>query len=265
MPHIQRTDVKVYYESYGEGTPIVFLHPFSTNRNIWHFQTFAFAENYRCIIVDHRGHGSSDKPTAGYAIEEQAADVIAIMDDAGIDKAVLVGNSIGGMIAMQVNLDAPERVIGNLILSSGTNLAAGMPPEAGEAFQQDWRAAFAGLLEGTLSEKSKKDKPELMDLLRGYYMTDDNFTEDVFVGSSSDPSGVFNWNITSTIGNIARPTLVIAGVEDQATTVEANQFLSDNIPNAELKIVENVGHFYQLERPSDFNDELRGFLSKLSL
>ena len=166
---------------------------------------------------------------------------------------------------MQVNLDAPDRVLGNLILSSGTNLAAGMPPEVGEAFQKDWRGAFGGLLDGALSEKSKKNKPELMDLLRGYYMVDENFTEEVFVGSSSDPSGVFAWNISATIGNITKPTLVIAGVEDQATPVEANQFLSDNIPGAELKIVEDVGHFYQLERPSDFNDDLRGFLSKLSL
>ncbi len=263
MPYVKRNDVQVYYESYGQGSPIVFLHPFSTNANIWHFQTFAFAQQHQCIIIDHRGHGRSDKPAAGFAIEEQAADVVAVLDDAGIDQAVLVGNSIGGMIAMQVNLDAPERVRGTLILSSGTNLAAGMPPEAGEAFAQDWRGAFAGLLEGALSAKSKQQKPELMDLLVGYFMVDDNFTEATFGGSAGDPSGVFNWNISDRLGEITKPTLVIAGAEDQATPLEANQFLADNIPGARIKVVEDVGHFYQLERPADFNNDLRSFLKEL--
>ena len=124
MPHINRDGVKVYYESFGQGLPIVFLHPWSTNRYIWTNQLLEFARNHQCIVVDHRGHGLSDKPAEGYGIGEMAADVVAILDDAGIDRAVLVGNSIGGMVAMQTSLDAPERVIGNLILSSGTNLGA---------------------------------------------------------------------------------------------------------------------------------------------
>ena len=82
MPHITRNGVKVYYESHGAGSPaIVFLHPFSTNRFIWAFQVPAFAQNHRCIVVDHRGHGLSDKPAEGYAIGEMAADVVAILDD----------------------------------------------------------------------------------------------------------------------------------------------------------------------------------------
>ena len=164
---------------------------------------------------------------------------------------------------MQVNLDAPERVRGTLILSSGTNIGADMPPEAGEAFQKDWRGAFAGLLDGALSAKSKREKPELMDLLIGYYMVDENFTDNTFGGSAGDPSGVFSWNISDRLGDIKSPTLVIAGTEDQATPLELNQFLADNIPGARLKVVEDVGHFYQLERPADFNNDLRDFLKQL--
>jgi len=148
MPHVNRDGVNVYYESFGQGTPIVFLHPWSTNRYIWSNQLLEFARTNRCIVSDHRGHGLSDKPAAGYAIGEMSKDLFAILDDAGVDKAVLVGNSIGGMIAMQANLDAPERVIGNLILSSGTNVGAETPPEAAEAIAQDWRGFFSGLLGG---------------------------------------------------------------------------------------------------------------------
>ena len=80
MPHIQRNGVNVYYESHGQGTPIVFLHPFSTNGNIWYFQTYTFAQEYQCVTIDHRGHGRSDKPEQGYAMGEMAADVAAVLD-----------------------------------------------------------------------------------------------------------------------------------------------------------------------------------------
>ena len=73
----------------------------------------------------------------------------------------------------------------------------------------------------------------------------------------------FTWNITDQLKEIQAPTLVIAGEEDQATTVEVNQVLADNIPNATLKVVPEVGHFYQQESPIDFNNDLRSFLKQL--
>lgn len=264
MPHIQRSGVKVYYESHGQGTPIVFLHPFSTNGNIWYFQNYTFALDYQCIIVDHRGHGRSDKPEQGYAISEQAADVAAILDELKIDKTILVGNSIGGMIALQFNLDFPDRVLGNVIVSSGTNLAAGMPPEAGEAFQNDLNSAFSSMMEAAVSGKTKRERPEILDLVKAKFMVDDNFPKHVFFASAGDPNGVFQWNISDRLKDISKPTQIFAGKEDQATTVEVNQFLADNIPNAMIKVVPDVGHFYQLEKSAEFNNDLRSFLKQVA-
>jgi 3-oxoadipate enol-lactonase len=262
MPHINRNGVNVYYESHGAGLPIVFLHPWTTNRFIWASQVFEFAREHRCVVVDHRGHGLSDKPASGYAIGEMAADVVAILDHAGIDRAVLVGNSIGGMIAMQTSLDAPSRVLGNLILSSATNMAASMDPAAGEALQKDWRAVFSGLLSGAVSAKSKVERPEILAYMEGCFRTATNFTEGVFFASAADPNGVFNWNISDRLKDIKQPTLIIAGEEDGATTVEHNQFLADRIPNAKIKIYKDVGHFCQWEKPMVFNDNLRTFLQQ---
>ena len=263
MPHVHRDGVNVYYESYGSGTPIVFLHPFSTNGYIWYFQAFAFARDYQCITVDHRGHGRSDKPESGYAIQEMAADVAAILDATGNEKAVLVGNSIGGMIAMQFNLDFPDRVLGTAIVSSGTNMSADMPPEAMQAFQQDLNGAFGGLMEGAVSAKTKQDKSEILDVMKACFEVDDNFTEQVFFANATDPNGVFNWNISDQLKNITKPTVIFAGEEDQATPVALNQFLADNIPNAQIKILKDVGHFYQLEKPADFNADLAQFLKQV--
>ncbi len=262
MPHVNRQGVNVYYESFGKGLPIVFLHPWTTNRYIWANQLFEFAREHRCLVVDHRGHGLSDKPASGYAIQEMAADVAAILDHAGIDRAVLVGNSIGGMIAMQTSLDTPQRVLGNLILSSATNMAAGMDPAAAEAMQKDWRGLFSALLQGTISAKSKTERPEILHYMEGCFRNPDNFSEQVFFASAMDPNGVFNWNISDRLKHITQPTLIIAGKEDFATTLAHNQFLADGIPGSTLKIYDDVGHFCQLEKPMMFNADLHGFLKQ---
>lgn len=264
MPYINRNGVQIYYETYGQGFPIVFLHPFSTNGSIWTFQTYSFARTNQCVVIDERGHGRSDKPQQGYAIKEMAADVVAVLDELKIAKAVFVGNSIGGMITLQLNLDAPDRVAGNVIVSSGTNLAAGMPPEAAQAFQQDLVGAFSGLIEGALSAKSKQEKPELTDMLKSQFLVQENFPHHVFQAAAGDVSGVFNWNIADRLKDIKKPTLVLAGEEDQATPVAANKFLADNIPNAQLKVLKDVGHFYEMERPSDFNRDLQQFLKQVT-
>ncbi len=264
MPTIHRKGVNVYYESFGQGLPIVFLHPWTTNRYIWSNQLFEFSQTHRCLVVDHRGHGLSDKPASGYAISENAADVAAILDDAGIERAVLVGNSIGGMIAMQTSLDYPQRVLGNLILSSATNMAATMDPAAAEAMQKDWRAVFGGLLNASVAAKTKAERPEVLAFLEGCFRTPTNFSEQVFFASATDPQGPFNWNITDRLKDIQQPTLIIAGTEDGATTVALNQILADHIPNAKIKIYADVGHFCQLEKPSDFNRDLRGFLAQFA-
>jgi pimeloyl-ACP methyl ester carboxylesterase len=193
-----------------------------------------------------------------------AADVVAVLDALKIAKAVFVGNSIGGMITMQLNLDAPDRVAGNVIVSSGTNLAASMPPEAAQAFQKDLIGAFSGLIDGALSAKSKREKPELADMLKGQFIVDENFPKHVFSSAAGDPNGVFNWNIADRLKDIKKPTLVLAGEEDQATPVAANKFLADNIPNAQLKVLKDVGHFYEVEQPDAFNRDLQQFLKQVT-
>lgn len=265
MAYADNKGVKIYYESWGSGgVPIVFLHPWSTNGYIWYFQLFHFARTNTCVVVDHRGHGRSDKPTSGYSIQEHASDVAAVMDAAKIDKAVIVGNSIGGMIAMQFCLARPERVLGLVIQSSGTALSEGLPKEVREAMIRDRDATFNQLLEGTVSARSKRERPEILDLARANFMVESNWPRHVFDSAVTDPNGVFNWNIKSRLKDIKRPTLVLAGEEDKATPVEANKFLADNIPGAKLSVVKDVGHFYQLEQPAAFNAALDEFLKTLA-
>jgi pimeloyl-ACP methyl ester carboxylesterase len=264
MPYVNRSGVNSYYETYGQGVPLVFLHSFSANGYIWYFQTFTFARTNQCVVIDERGHGRSDKPQHGYAIKEMAADVIAVLDELKLNRAILVGNSIGGMIVMQLNLDYPERVVGNVIVSSGTNLGAGMPAEAKAAFQHNPEAAFGALMEGAIAAKTKRERPEILELMKAQFAVEGNFPRYVFSAASADPGGVFNWNITSRLKEIRKPTIVFAGEEDQGTPVAVNKLLADNIPIAQLRVVKEVGHFYQLEKPAEFNQELRQFINRVA-
>ena len=260
MPYADSAGVKVFYDSYGQGLPIVFLHPWSTNGYIWYFQIFPFARTNQVVVIDHRGHGRSDKPRTGYSIQEHARDVAAVLDALRIERAVLVGNSIGGMIAMQFNLDYPDKVIGNVIVSSGTAMAEGMPKDAMAAFKRDFEGTFSTLLEGTVSAKTKRERPEILAVMKAHCLVPSNFPRHVFDSSVADPNGVFNWNIKTRLSAIQKPTVVFAGEEDQATPVAANKFLADHIPGAKLNVIKDVGHFYQLEKTLEFNAALTEFV-----
>ena len=75
---------------------------------------------------------------------------------------------------------------------------------------------------------------------------------------------MFNWNISDRLKEIRKPTLILAGEEDQATPVAANKFLADNIPGAQLRVIKDVGHFYELEQPDGFNRELQQFVKQVA-
>jgi 3-oxoadipate enol-lactonase len=265
MPYADNRGVKTFFDTYGEGVPIVFLHPWTTNGYIWYFQVFPFARSHRVIVVDERGHGRSDKPRSGYSIQEHASDIAAVFDAAKIDKAILVGNSIGGMITMQFNLDYPERVLANVILSSGTGLGESMPQDAAEAFKNNFEVTFSSLLEGAVSARTKRERPEILEVMRSHFMVQANFPKYVFDSAIADPNGVFNWNIKNRLGEIRKPTIVIAGEEDQGTPVAANKLLADNIPGAKLIVFKDVGHFCQLEKPMEFSSTVKEFISGLNL
>ena len=263
MPHVERAGVEIFYESFGRGPAIVFLHPIATNRYVWVHQLFCFAVDHQVVVIDHRGHGQSGEPATGYAITEMAADVLAVLDALALERAVLVGNSMGGMIALQLNLDAPDRVIANMIVSSGTALAAGAPPGPRPAFAEDHVRALDGILVAATSERTRRERTDVHAMLAASHRIDGNFSRAVLIACATDPGGVFHWDIGERLAQIRRPTLVVAGAEDRAMPVAVTRRLADAIPGAQLKVVEQVGHYYELEAPAEFNADLRGFLERL--
>jgi pimeloyl-ACP methyl ester carboxylesterase len=260
MPYAERDGVRIFYESFGEGPTIVLLHALSMNRYAWVHQVFAFARSHRVVVIDHRGHGLSDRPTGRYSVPEMALDARAVLDQARIEDAVVVGNSAGAMAAVQLALVAPERVRALMLVSCATNLAPGIPAEVLQAYEARFEAAFDYMIRGATSARTKRERPEVSTLLADMYRAKGNFSREVFLSCIRDADGVFNWNVSDRLQDLRHPVLVVAGQEDQAMPLDAMRALAEGLPRGALEIVPDVGHFYPLERPADFNQDMRAFL-----
>jgi len=158
-------------------------------------------------------------------------------------------------------------------LSSGTGLSKNMPKDAAEAFKNNFEATFSALLERAVSARSKRGRPEILEVMRARFMVQSNLPKYVFDSDTADPNGVFSWNIESRLREICKPTIVLAGAEDQATpagsgnpvTVAASKLVADNIPGAKASVIKEVGHFYQLEKSAEFNAAVKQFIASLNL
>lgn len=264
MPYVEREKgVRIHYNHYGTGFPLVFLHGFSANAWLWAFQAPVLAHRYHCIVIEARGHGLSSKPLSGYSIQDMAADDAAALAALGVDRAILVGNSMGGMRAMQMSLDYPRLVAGNVIVSSTTNLSRYADADEFIASLHDnYQAAADAIVERCFSARTRRERPEVCAMIRNNFLNEAGLPRRVVFGCLEDPNGVWRWDITDRLKDITQPTLILAGEEDRATPVEANRFLADHIPGAELRVIKDVGHCYEMESPLDFNRELEGFVAK---
>jgi len=124
MPKAKIGEIQINYEEYGQGTPLMMILGLGQDIATWDFQISEFSNHFRLIIFDNRDSGKSSRCSELYSTETMARDCIGLLDYLEIDRAHILGTSMGGMIAQQVALIAPERVI-NLVLASTTSWGEG--------------------------------------------------------------------------------------------------------------------------------------------
>jgi 3-oxoadipate enol-lactonase len=124
VPKAKVGDIQIYYEEYGEGPPLIMILGLGQDTATWEFQISEFSKHFRLILLDNRDSGRSSHCSETYTTETMACDVLGLMDQLGIGRTHLLGTSMGGMIAQQVALMAPKRVI-SLILASTTSWGEG--------------------------------------------------------------------------------------------------------------------------------------------
>jgi non-heme chloroperoxidase len=264
MPMIERDAISIYFETTGEGRPVVFLHGWTMDHELWDRQVTAFAPSYRCVTVDLRGHGSSSKPVDGYGYEEHVEDLHELLGALDLRHATLVGSSMGGAIAIQLAAVHPERVVQVVTVGTPPQLVAddqwpeGRPLEVVGAFLELQRVARERTMRRIVEDSARAELGEAMNAW-------------LFQVALRSPSwaAIGSWkgalasSAAPFIGRLAVPLLVIQGRHDAFVSGAAASRLAAEAPDSRLAWFENSAHFPFLEETELFNGELAKFLDEV--
>ncbi len=223
-------DALIHYESFGQGEPLVLLHGNGEDMHALDAQIDAFSARYQVLAVDSRGHGASSAGTKALSLYDMAEDVLAVLDDAGAERAHLVGFSDGGNIALIFACRHPERV-GTLTLSGANCDPAGL--RYGFSLRI-WLEQFALKAAGLFSQRARRKK-ELVDLM------------------VREPK-LKKWDLEA----IGCPVLLTAGEHDVIRPGHT-QYLHRNLKDSELEIFPG-DHFSPMKRPAEYNARVLAFL-----
>jgi pimeloyl-ACP methyl ester carboxylesterase len=269
MPHLTTDDdVKLYYEHSGSGIPIVFVHEFAGDYRSWESQVRHFARRYTCITFNARGYPPSDVPEDGerYSQERARDDIRAVLDALNIDKAHIVGLSMGGFATLHFGFTYPERARSLVVAGCGYGASPDtreqFAAEAEAAARQFEEAGMAKAAEGyalgpTRVQFQNKDP-------RGWKEFHAQLTEHSTEGSARTMRGVQKrrpslFDLVDRMKTITAPTLIMTGDEDWPC-LEPGLLMKRTIPTAGLVVMPNAGHTINLEEPAAFNQHIADFL-----
>jgi 3-oxoadipate enol-lactonase len=223
----------------------------------------AFGRKYRCYAIDNRGVGRSDRPDGPYSLERMALDALAILDEEGVERAHVVGASMGGVIAQIIGVLHPHRT-SSLVLAC----TACRHHEWRRELLAEWAAAvdeggMAALgdnaLEWLVGPRLRKRFGIWLNLLARILLQQPPEPFIAQVGAILDATDELRHELV----NIRVPTLVITGSQDSLTPVGDAEELAELIPHARLEVVSGAAHGLMVEAPNGFNDAVLRFLTEV--
>lgn len=259
MPRIVVQGISLHYEEFGAGEPLLFIHGLGSSGRDWEMQIGYFACDYRVVAFDLRGHGQSDKPRGPYTMPQFAADTAALMDALAIAPAHVVGISLGGMIALQLALDHPERIRSLVIVNSGPEFVARTFKERLAVLQRFLVVRLVGMRKmGEILARRLFPKPE-QETLRTTLV--ERWAENDPRAYRDAMRAIVGWSVADRLGQIDIPTLVVAADEDY-TPVSAKEACVAKMPRAQLAVIRDARHAVSVERPNEFNAIVAAFLAQ---
>lgn len=256
MPFATNDGVRIHWDERGSGTPVLLVMGATYSSRMWYPAIDALAEHHRVIWFDNRGTGES-APSKSGTIEDMAADGVAVLEAAGVDRAHIYGVSLGGVIVIQLALQNPERVRSLVVGCSGilnddkprapqfTNLLARLP-----------RRLLRSI--GSRSGYGSAATPEAIARDVEVLQADKATT----VGLIQQQNALRAYSVSSeAVAGITVPALVLHGNEDKAVKPEWGAELADTLPHAKLVTYEGAGHNYFLSHRDQANADVLSFLA----
>lgn len=272
MSHALAKDgTRLYYEESGSGAPVIFIHEFAGDHRSWEPQMRFFARYFHCIAYSARGFAPSDIPTDGslYSQGHARDDVIAVLDHLKLERAHVVGLSMGGFAALHVGISYPQRAHSLVIAGCGY----GAEPAKLEKFQAECNAAAASF-ESDWGEASKQYAlgPTRVQFQnkdpRGWAEFSKQLQEHSPRGQALTMRGVQMkrpslWELLDDMKKIDVPTLIVTGDEDDPC-LEPALLMKRNIPTSGLVVLPHSGHTINIEEPEAFNRALLEFFMRVA-
>lgn len=243
---------RVHYITVGKGpVTVVFVHGWSCNAEFWREQVPALADQARLILIDLPGHGQSDAPEVRYTMDYLASGVRAVMEDAGVGKAILVGHSMGVPVICRVYVQEPDKVAA-LVAVDGVLMRPNLPPEQ--------RAGMAQFAESLRGEDYRQSVRQFMSSM--FTSPDSGAVRDwVLEESLRTPQHVL-FSAMETMFDTSEPDWDPKRVDFPVLAIHApNPMWTDDYvayvrglsPRADYRTMDGVGHFLMLEKPAEFN------------
>jgi 3-oxoadipate enol-lactonase len=255
---ILKKDASIHYELAGaDQSPLLVLsHALGTDLRLWDLQTELLQRSFRILRYDSRGHGQSSANRGPYSISMLAADVLTLLDELGVARAHFCGVSMGGLVGQYLAAYHPER-IGKLILS---NTAAKIGTHAKydrriqEVTNSGMPAVVHEVLQGWFSDRFRGMQPAIVAALA------DTLRQTSPEGYIGCCQAIRDADLREEVERIKAPTLIVAGTEDQATTLAASEFLHQKIQGSQLVALESA-HLCCTEAAAEFTDHVNRFLT----
>jgi pimeloyl-ACP methyl ester carboxylesterase len=250
MPKLNRDGVNIYYEVHGEGPVILLSHGYSATSQMWRGQIEPLAKTHKLVVWDMRGHGQSDYPEdqSEYSETATVADMAAILDAVGAEKAVIGGLSLGGYMSLAFHRAHPERVTALLIIDTGPGYRS---DEAREGWNQNALKTAARYERDGLGRQAEASAEVRISQHRNAE------------GLARAARGMLTQRdaaVINSLPTIAVPSIVVVG-EDDKPFLNAADYMAAKIPGAAKVVIPNAGHAANIDQPEAFNEAIVEFLA----
>ena len=260
MPLIEANGIELHYELTGpaHGPVVAFSNSIGSTLEMWEAQVRALSGRYRCLTYDARGHGRSPVVGREASIDDLADDLAGLLDALGIDKAHVVGLSLGGMTAQAFGMRHAHRTKSLVLMATAAQLG---PPEAWEQRAATVRAeGMAAIADAVLARwftpAFAADQPAIVASWRERFLAIDP------EGYAACCAAIRDMDLREAITTITAPTLIVAGADDPSTPPPLMEDIRARIPDAELVVMPRAAHLLAVERADVVNAHLSAFLDR---